>query len=256
MSQDGFNTSRDFDKAARCGEPSYVWRQGQERRLGMILDAAGVRINGEVLENGCGIGMYIDRLASQARKITGLEYDLQRAQEAHNTVAAKHSNAQILCAAGEWLPFPRQTFDLILSHEVLEHVVDDHRAVGEMVRVLKPGGRMVIFVPNRGYPFETHGIFWRGEYRFGNIPLINYLPRRLRDQLAPHVRIYGKNDLAQLFKDLPVRIITRTIIFGAYDNIIARWPTPGKALRAILHVMERSPLKTFGLSHLWVVEKL
>ena len=81
-------------------------------------------------------------------------------------------------------------FSLILSHEVLEHVQDDRRSVEEMVRTLKPGGRIVLFVPNRGYPFETHGIYWRGRYHFGNIPLVNYLPRRLRDRLAPHVRSY------------------------------------------------------------------
>ena len=94
-------------------------------------------------------------------------------------------------AAGERLPFPDDSFDLILSHEVLEHVADDRQAVEEMRPRAAPGGRAVIFVPNRGYPFETHGIYWRGRYHFGNIPLVNYLPRRWRDRLAPHVRVYS-----------------------------------------------------------------
>ena len=51
---------RDLEKAALRGEPSYVWRAGQERRLQMILDAAGERSHGRVLENGCGVGMYVE----------------------------------------------------------------------------------------------------------------------------------------------------------------------------------------------------
>jgi SAM-dependent methyltransferase len=244
----------DLDKAARCGEPSYVWRAGQARRLQMILEAAGERIHGRVLENGCGVGMYVERLAPYAGRVIGLEYDFARAVEARQ-LADRLANAEILCAAGENLPFPSGSFDLILSHEVLEHVQDDRLAVAEMTRVLRPGGRMAIFVPNRGYPFETHGIYWRGRYRFGNIPLINYLPRRWRDRLAPHVRIYTQRDLERLFNGLPVRFIQRTVIFGAYDNVIARWPSVGKILRAILQGMERTPLRALGLSHFWVVEK-
>ncbi|MCL4825414.1 MAG: methyltransferase domain-containing protein, partial [Anaerolineales bacterium] len=90
---------------------------------------------------------------------------------------ARTRSPRILTAAGERLPLPPGMFDLILSHEVLEHVQDDREAVREMIRVLNPGGRIVIFCPNRGYPFETHGIYWRGRYKFGNIPLVNYLPR-------------------------------------------------------------------------------
>jgi SAM-dependent methyltransferase len=157
--------------------------------------------------------------------------------------------------AGENLPLPDACIDVILSHEVLEHVRDDRQAVCEMVRVLQPGGRIVLFCPNRGYPFETHGIYWRGKYRFGNIPLVNYLPRNLRNRLAPHVRIYSGRDLQNLFTGLPVKIITRTIIFGAYDNIIARFPRFGRVLRAILQSLERSPLKSLGLSHFWVIER-
>jgi cyclopropane fatty-acyl-phospholipid synthase-like methyltransferase len=50
------------DKAALRGEPSYVWRAGQQRRLDMILRAAGERIHGMVLDNGCGVGMYVRHL--------------------------------------------------------------------------------------------------------------------------------------------------------------------------------------------------
>ena len=245
---------REDVKAARCGEPSYVWRAGQQRRLELILQAAGERAAGDVLENGCGVGMYADRLAPGARRLVGLEYDQERASQA-KVQTARHIQSAILCAAGERLPFPDESFDLILSHEVLEHVQDDRQAVWEMVRALKPGGRIVIFAPNRGYPFETHGIYWRGKYRFGNIPLVNYLPRILRDRLAPHVRVYSGGDLQTLISNLPVRTVRKAIIFGAYDNIIAHRPRLGRTLRAILQILEKTPLRILGLSHFWVVEK-
>jgi SAM-dependent methyltransferase len=126
----------------------------------------------------------------------------------------------------------------------------------EIIRTLKPGGRLVLFVPNRGYPFETHGIFVRGKYRFGNIFLVNWLTRRWRDRLAPHVRAYSKNDIQKLLNDLPVNVVDRKIIFGAYDNIIARSPALGKTIRGILQVLEKTPLRIFGLSHFWVIEKI
>jgi len=158
-------------------------------------------------------------------------------------------------AAAERLPFPPDSFDLILSHEVLEHVTDDRRALEEIARVLRPRGRAVVFVPNRGYPFETHGVYWRGRYRFGNMPFVNYLPRRLRDRLAPHVRVYARRDLERLVDGLPLKLVEQRIIFGAYDNLIARWPRAGAGLRSALQTLERTPLCVFGLSHFLVWEK-
>ncbi|HRQ33498.1 MAG TPA: class I SAM-dependent methyltransferase, partial [Anaerolineales bacterium] len=181
--------------------------------------------------------------------VIGLEYDFERARE------AKINSPHILNAAGEFLPLPSQTFDLILSHEVIEHVQDDRAAICEMIRTLKPGGRLVLFCPNRGYPVETHGIYWKGKYYFGNKLFVNYLPRILRDKLAPHVRVYSKGDLQRLFGKLPVTFIEQTIIFGAYDNIIARFGIVGKFLRVVLQFLEQTPLRIVGLSHFWVVEK-
>ena len=75
-------TERDMEKAALRGEPSYVWRAGQQRRLDMIAHAAGERIHGQVLENGCGVGMYVEKLTDLGSHVIGLEYDLERAVEA------------------------------------------------------------------------------------------------------------------------------------------------------------------------------
>jgi SAM-dependent methyltransferase len=247
--QDEAMTPRNLEKAALRGEPSYVWRAGQERRMNMILDAAGNQLKGRMLENGCGVGMYLQHLAPYAGPMIGLEYELERARE------AQLLSPCLVNAAGEQIPFKSSSFDAILSHEVLEHVSDDLACVEEMLRVLKPGGVILLFVPNRGYPFETHGIYWRGRYHFGNIPLIHYLPSRWRNRLMPHVRAYSTNELKKLFGNLPVKVIQKKIIFGAYDNIISRFPTGGRILRNLLQWLEGTPFKIFGLSHFWVMEK-
>lgn len=240
----------DLEKSALRGEPSHIWRAGQQRRLEFILRAAGDRVRGRVLDDGCGLGLYLQHLQEQGGKVYGVEYEFERLQQARAITVLS------ACAAGEHLPFPNDRFDLVLSHEVLEHVQDDRLALQEIVRTLKPGGRLVLFVPNRGYPFETHGIYWRGKYHFGNKFLVNYLPRPWRDRLAPHVRVYASRDLKRLFKDLPVSIINRGILFGGYDNLVERFKGLGKVLRAVLQFLERTPLRVLGLSHLWVVEKI
>lgn len=246
-------TQAHSDKAALRGEPSYVWRAGQERRLALVQHAAGPeRLAGVILEDGSGVGSYLHRLAQSARHAVGLEIDFERAAQSRRDFEPP---LHIVQGAGEDLPFPDDHFDLILSHEVIEHMQDDRKGVIEMIRVLRPGGRLALFCPNRGYPFETHGIYRRGEYQFGNKALVNYLPRRLRDRLAPHVNVYTRANLQHLFDDLPVRYIQRQIIFGAYDNIIARYPFAGRVLRNTLQALEHTPLQWFGLSHFWVVEK-
>ncbi len=241
---------RSAEEAARLGHPSYVWRAGQERRLNMVRRWA--RLEGaRVLVDGCGIGMYVRAFRRYTPYVVGIDID---AKVLH--VGATTLHLPMLCqAAGEALPFPEATFDTVFSHEVIEHVEDDRATVAEIVRVLKPGGRAVIFCPNRLYFFETHGHYWRGKYYFGNTPLINWLPTPLRNRLAPHVRAYTARDLRALFRELPVRIVYHTQIYPGYDNIIARWPRLGQAIRAVAHAMEHTPLRAFGISHFLVVEK-
>ena len=239
-----------FNKAALRGEPSYIWRAGQERRLAMIRQYAGERIQGVILEDGCGVGEYLQRLNEQAKLAVGLDVDLERVLETHQ------KGLTALLAVGEALPHAAQTFDLVISNEVIEHVQDDKQAVVEIVRVLKPGGRLILFCPNRGYPFETHGIYRKGKFHFGNKLFVNYLPNCWRNKLAPHVRVYRSRDLKKLFAGLPVSFVYRTTIFGGYDNIIRRSPALGKVVRGLLQFLEKTPVRGLGLSHFWVVEKV
>jgi len=238
------------DLAALRGVPSYVWRAGQERRLQMI--ARWAQLDGAcVLIDGCGVGMYAAQIANRyTAQVEAFDIEFERVRVAQEKIP------HALVAAGEHVPYADNTFDTILSHEVIEHVLDDRLSAQEMVRVLKPGGRIVIFCPNRWYPFETHGHYRNGEYHFGNTPLINYLPDRWRNQLAPHVRAYTARGIKRLFDGEPVQFVHHSRIYGGYDNLIARLGKPAQIIRDMLYTLEDTPLDTWGLSHLLVVEKV
>lgn len=245
------------DKAITLGHPSYIWGFGQERRLDVIRHY--VPLEGRrILDVGCGVGMYVQAFRRYSQDVHGVDIDAEKVVEA----SLELPNLRV--ASAENLPYPEGVFDVVLSHEVIEHVGDDKQAVTEAVRVLKspeptagnPGGRLVIFAPNRLYPFETHGAYWGGQYHFGNIPLVNYLPDRWRMRLCPHVRAYTRHSLRQLLAGLPVRIVVHTQIFPGYDKVVHRRPTLGRTLRKITFSLERTPLRSLGLSHVLVIEKV
>ncbi len=231
------------------GEPSYVWRAGQERRLRMMAKWAQLT-GAHVLVAGCGVGMYARQIrARYTKSVEALDIEIERVKIARGSIAGA------LVAAGESIPFAANSFDTVLSHEVLEHVADDGLSLREMLRVTKPGGRILLFCPNRWYPFETHGHYWRGQYRFGNSPLINYLPSRWRDRLAPHVRAYTAGDIKRLLPDEGAEVLHHSRIYGGYDNIIARIGAPAILMRDLLYRCEGTPLDTWALSHFLVLEK-
>lgn len=239
------------EQAARRGVPSLVWRAGQDRRLNMIRQWAPLD-GARALVDGCGVGMYVRALQDAGAYVWGLDIEHEHAARA----TAVAPGAGVCQSAGEALPFRDARFDLVLSHEVIEHVQDDRLYAMEMIRVLRRGGRAIIFCPNRLYPFETHGHYWRGGYHFGNTPLINWLPDPARDRLAPHVRAYTRRGLRALFEGLPARIVGHTVVYPGYDNVARRRPELGKLVRRVTYRLEESPLRWFGLSHFLVVERV
>jgi SAM-dependent methyltransferase len=233
-------------EAASLGEPSYVWRSGQERRLQLIRQ--WVPLEGRwILDVGCGIGTYVKRFRDFSPHVYGIDVSAKR--------LAESTMPNLLAAAAEALPFADATFDVLVFNEVIEHVKDDRGAIEDALRVLRGDGYIVIYAPNRLYPFETHGVFFRGRYKFGNIPLVNYLPDRLRDMLVPHARAYGGKDMLRLIKDLPVRVVVHTYVYPGFDNVAARTPRLATNLRNLLYWMEGTRARSFGISHFLVLQK-
>jgi ubiquinone/menaquinone biosynthesis C-methylase UbiE len=235
-------------RAAALGRPSYVWRSGQERRLSLLRRRVSLE-GARVLDIGCGIGAYVRRMRDLSPRVYGVDIDAQRVRRGSCELP------NLMLAAAEHLPFRGGAFDVVLLNEVIEHVSDDAAAVREACRVTKPRGNVVIFAPNRLYPFETHGVYVGKRYIFGNMPLVNYLPDFLRRRLAPHVRAYRAADLQRLTAGLDARWAEHRVIYPGFDNVAARSKLLARALRSTLYALERTPLQVFGLSHFLVLEK-
>jgi len=238
------------DKAIHLGRPSYVWRFGQDRRLDLIRRF--VRFDGvHILDIGCGIGAYVDKFRSLGGHAFGVDADAEK------LVEARHSKRLQLLAVSvsETLPFPDDYFDVVVLHEVIEHVADDSQTIREAYRVVHREGRIIVFAPNRLYPFETHGAFFGKRYVFGNIPLISWLPDSLRNRFAPHVRAYRTRDIRALFAQLNGTLMLHTQIYPGYDKIAHRNALLARVFRSVTYFLEATPLRAFGLSHFVVFRK-
>jgi ubiquinone/menaquinone biosynthesis C-methylase UbiE len=102
-----------------------------------------------VLEVGCGSGFAVQLFAeagaqTSARDLTDWAVDTTRTR-----LAAFGLEADVATGDGESLDFPDASFDLVFSWGVIHHSSDMHRALGELVRVLRPGGDLVLMVYNR-----------------------------------------------------------------------------------------------------------
>lgn len=234
------------DKRAILGHPSQIWTPGLERRLDLLrrhVDLDDKRI----LDIGCGVGAFVRRLREFSPNVYGTDIDRD------SVVRGTEAVPNLGLALGEHMPFRDGAFDVILLHEVLEHVDDDVETLKEARRLLAPGGKVVIFCPNRLYPFETHGIFLGKKYVFGNIPIVNYLPDPVRNRLVPHARTYSKKRLRRVYRKSGLKADVHSFVFPGFDHVMSSRKIVGKALKWALYPFENTGLRIFGLSHFVVL---
>ncbi|MGH9202619.1 MAG: class I SAM-dependent methyltransferase [Vicinamibacterales bacterium] len=166
-----------------------------QRRVEIVFDEllAGEDLDGRsVLDVGCGTGWFSARAAERGARVTSL--DIGTRLLAHTRArCTTRPVAGDACA----LPFAGAAFDLVISSECIEHTLDPHAAVREIHRVTRPGGLLLITVPNRIWRFAAtiantfglrpyegyeHWLGWR-EMR----KMLSELPARILDMRGFHL---------------------------------------------------------------------
>ncbi|AKL73941.1 methyltransferase family protein [Actinobacteria bacterium IMCC26256] len=157
--------------------------------LTVDFDRIGLRTGDRILDMGCGGGRHAFEAWRRGATVVALDYSEPELKDVRGIIGGMIAAGEIpgnpMEAAGGVcngdalnLPFPDNSFDIVIASEVLEHLWADDRAIAELTRVLKPGGRMAVTVPNR-FPER---ICWALDDKYHDTP-------------GGHVRIYRRADL-------------------------------------------------------------
>lgn len=170
--------------------------------LTMRFDRLGIRPGDTVLDVGAGFGRHCFEVARRGGRVVALDFMADEVVQTRATIGAMIATEEItedrfvgvLRGDATRLPFDDGAFDVVLTSEVLEHIQDDVTALGEMVRVLRPGGIFAASVPS-----------WLPE-------TINW--RLSSDYHAPtavggHVRIYSLAELSAKLRSAGLEITGR-----------------------------------------------
>ena len=167
--------------------------------LTIRFDELALRAGDRVLDAGAGFGRHAFEAARRGARVVALDYAEQEVESTRATFAAMFEAGEITAenltgvmrGDATSLPFPDDSFDAIVTSEVLEHIQDDVRALGEFARVLKPGGILAATVPS----WLPEKINWMlsDEYHAPFVP-------------GGHVRIYSATELKAKVKAAGLKV--------------------------------------------------
>lgn len=115
------------------------------------IEKLGLRKGDKVLEVGCGRAVLLDRLVTEFRiRAFGIDISQKAIAEAKKESITTPS---LKVADACKLSFPDSFFDTLISFDTLEHIKEQEKTVSEMVRVLRPGGKILIYTINKNQRF-------------------------------------------------------------------------------------------------------
>ena len=219
-----------LENGAPTGVPGNV-----RYRIGKLV--AAVPVEGRWLDCGCGDGAYSRAIRDAGATVVGVEIEPKRLARATDA----EDGIEYHLITGAPLPFADDTFDGVWLNEVLEHVADETETLGDLRRVLRPGGCLVVMSPNRFFPFEGHGMQLGGRKVNLPIPLLPWVPSALSRRVM-RARNYWPGELADLIARNGYEIVHTESVMPVFEVFpwlpasVARW------YRAHVGTFERVPV--------------
>jgi ubiquinone/menaquinone biosynthesis C-methylase UbiE len=216
----------------------------------------------KVIDCGCGEGQYVlSLLQAFSVNTVGIEYQKDKVLTAQKTPELRN---RVIQGDIEHIPYPDQYFDVALLNEVIEHIPDDRKALSEIHRVLAQDGLVIIFAPNRWYPFESHGVHLKksGQKVPLWIPFVPYVPLSIGNRIFVYwARNYWPSEIVHLVRATSFKVIEQAWMWQTFENISGKQPSLIRYLRPILrsvsNLCQKLPLiRRFGISQIIVARKV
>ncbi|RAV11325.1 SAM-dependent methyltransferase [Mycolicibacterium sp. GF69] len=161
--------------------------------LTVDFDTLGVGAGTKVIDVGCGAGRHSFEAYRRGADVIAFDQNAADLNDVDEILTAMREQGEVpLTAKAEAvkgdaldLPYADGTFDCVIASEILEHVPEDDKAIAELVRVLKPGGRLAVTVP-RWLPEKVCWVLSDSYHANEGGHVRIYHADRLRDKVLSH----------------------------------------------------------------------
>ncbi len=238
MNPNRTNSSPDAPDHLAGGAPAAGGQFILERRARLVRSLFPPE-RGHLVDFGCGNGAQTLLFADDFDRVTGVDVSESFLEDFRREIMSRRleDRMKVVVTGGGAIPLPDGAADVVTSFTVLEHVPDERAALAEMRRILKPGGKLIITVPNRWWIFETHGadlplLPWN------RVPLVSWWPKRLHDRWA-RARIYRRREIEELLVQSGFNIDVSFRMTAPMDMI--SWEPLRRFVRSTLFRPDRAP---------------
>lgn len=192
----------DYPPYIQAIENEGSWFRRLDRRYGLYKRCREITRQvgqpGMLLDIGCSTGIFLNGMRQWGWQVQGIELNSEIAE-----YARKRFDLQVFTGNLEHALFPGDSFDLVTLWDVLEHVYDPKSTLGEISRILRPGGWLVMSLPDLdSLEARLFGPYWAGLD----------MPR--------HLHVFNRQVLARLLQETGFTLEKRSYFTGRYGVLV------------------------------------